>query len=172
MQELTLLIHNFFSGTQMAVIIAYIGEWIPYILAFFTILWMIVYAYQHQDSTFRVIVRVSTHPVISFITTFVLVAFLKQIVRIPRPEYLTPIFESSGFGFPSNHSAFMGAWIGSFWVHMNIPLKILSILLVIFVCLSRVVAGVHSAFDILIGFTLGLGISWLLKNSSKSYRIS
>jgi len=90
----------------------------------------------------------------------ILVFLLKNLVERARPDNLI----ETGFSFPSGHATisiiFLGFWIYFCYSHIkNMPIKIITIctlaLLIFFVCISRLILGVHWFSDVLSGIILG-----------------
>lgn len=89
---------------------------------------------------------------------------LKAIFRIPRPFMKYPELiqgkrqqTATGFSFPSGHSTTAAAFYGSLYHNFKLkPLRILCMLLIILVPISRMYLGVHWPMDIVIGTILGL----------------
>jgi membrane-associated phospholipid phosphatase len=168
MEIITTNIFKWGQGLSYVYHWALIAEWLPYVLGVGAILWMVLYSVSYHDKTIPTIIRIATTPVFTTGITLIVVALLKSLIRIARPEYVMPLIEASGYGFPSGHAAFMGAWVGSFWGHMSTTVKVLAILASIFVIVGRVIGGVHTIVDVLFGFVIGLGIYFVIRFFSPS----
>lgn len=94
---------------------------------------------------------------------------LKVIFRIPRPwvkypDDIVPLRESTatGYSFPSGHSTTAGVLYGSIYrAFKNKAVRIISVVLMVLIPLSRIYLGVHWPLDILFGITIGLLLSSL-----------
>lgn len=88
---------------------------------------------------------------------------LKDIFRIDRPFAplnIVSLFREPGFSFPSEHAAiFMALTISLFFINKKIGY--LFLFFAILIGLSRVVIGFHFFIDILGGFLIGLGVSFI-----------
>ena len=102
---------------------------------------------------------------------------LKVIFRVPRPwvqypDELECILPSTatGYSFPSGHSTTSGAlWGTAYKFSQKQWLKILSIILIILVPVSRVYLTCHWPMDVIVGTALGLSFSLIL--SKKMYAL-
>ena len=92
---------------------------------------------------------------------------LKVIFRVPRPWVKFPdeidcIYKSTatGYSFPSGHSTTAGALWGSVSVLTKKKwLKIVTVILIVLVPLSRVYLACHWPMDVIVGVGLGLALS-------------
>lgn len=108
---------------------------------------------------------------ISILILIPIVSITKDYIERPRPfvpnlETLVSV-DTTNYSFPSGHSTVIVAGCVTILVLFkgNKYTKILPILLVIdagLVCFSRIYVGVHYPFDVLGGFFLGSGISFLI----------
>lgn len=108
---------------------------------------------------------------ISILILIPIVSITKDYIERPRPfvpnlETLVSV-DTTNYSFPSGHSTLIVAGCVTILVLFkgNKYTKILPILLVIdagLVCFSRIYVGVHYPFDVLGGFFLGSGISFLI----------
>ena len=110
-----------------------------------------------------------------YIMTFSLADFLTNIVKVTACVYrpwvrsaeIQPLAEAkvsaTGYSFPSGHST----CAASFWGGMaycnwkNKPIRIVAIIMVPLVMLSRLYCGVHTPQDVLTGCTIGLVMLWV-----------
>ena len=109
-----------------------------------------------------------------FISSGVAYAFfkvLKILFQVPRPfdalSGVNALYEATGFAFPSGHATFfMALAIAIFILHKKTGYVFMFFALLI--GLSRIVAGVHFPIDILGGFVLGAGISYVVASLAKN----
>ena len=105
--------------------------------------------------------------ILVFITSvfaWFLAHLLKDFFYTVRPFDLLPnvssLFSETGFAFPSGHATFFSALAFSiFFLHKKAGYFFMFFALLI--GLARIIAGVHFPIDILGGFILGGGISYL-----------
>jgi hypothetical protein len=100
--------------------------------------------------------------------------YLKEIFHTPRPssEKVRVLIEESSYAFPSNHA--QGAVV--FWGYLfskakKIWIKILLIITIFLISLSRIYLGVHFPIDILGGCLIGFLILIILLLIIKKYRV-
>ncbi len=106
---------------------------------------------------------------VSVMTGTVVNNTLKVIFRIPRPwvkypDDIIPLREStaSGYSFPSGHSTTAGVLYGSIYrAFRTKAVRIISVVLMVLIPLSRIYLGVHWPLDIIFGITIGLAVSTL-----------
>ncbi len=102
---------------------------------------------------------------------------LKVIFRIPRPwvKYpgeIIPLRKSTatGYSFPSGHSTTAGVLYGSIYkAFKNRAVRIISVILMILIPLSRIYLAVHWPLDILFGIAIGFGLSFLYSSFLSLY---
>lgn len=94
------------------------------------------------------------------VLTAIIVDFLKDFFRFPRPPEKFWKIKVHGFGFPSGHAT--GA--SAFWSYLSLKLRnkilyIVSALLIFLISISRIILGVHYLRDVIGGIVIGLGVS-------------
>ena len=107
---------------------------------------------------------------ISILMLIPIVSITKDYIERPRPfvpDLDTLMSVDTNYSFPSGHSTLIvaGSVTTLILFKGNKYTKILPIVLVIdagLVCFSRIYVGVHYPFDVLGGFFLGSGISFLI----------
>ncbi len=133
-------LNNIFLG------ITFLGEAIIYIVLLAIGFWV----YKKKDAIIAMYV---------LLTSVFLNFFLKTLIQNPRPTENIRIIEEIGFSTPSGHaqnSTAVYGWIMLYfkkiWLYIVVPI------LVLLICLSRVVLGVHYIGDVIIGFLIGSAI--------------
>ncbi|MGB9749899.1 MAG: phosphatase PAP2 family protein [Caldisericia bacterium] len=101
--------------------------------------------------------------------SYLINSLLKNIFKFPRPDenIVKPVYKESGggYGFPSGHSQnSLVLWLGLFYIFKKNYLKIVSIILIILISISRLYLGLHFLFDVLGGILIGLIILFLYFN--------
>lgn len=100
---------------------------------------------------------------VSFYGGIVLNKILKELFQVPRPDY--PLIPIEGYGFPSGHamSAVIFYSLLVFLFSKEIKNKIAkvifittNILIILLIGLSRIMLNVHSVYDVIGGFIIGL----------------
>ncbi len=102
---------------------------------------------------------------VSSLSAWVVARGLKMLFQINRPfiEYnITPLFEETGYSFPSEHMAVLSAF--SFVVYgFNKKIGIGLFIFTVIVGISRMVIGVHYPIDVITGIVVGVGIAYFIK---------
>lgn len=129
---------------------------------FFILISVIIYWTIHKKYAF--------YFVFSFMISAVINAGLKLAFRRIRPFYYEgietlPSWETSGYSFPSGHAQSAGV-LGFYGIDAakktsKKVFKIIAILIMIFVPLSRIYLGQHFLSDVLVGLFLSFGIAYL-----------
>ena len=108
---------------------------------------------------------------VGFITT-ICNQFLKMFCRVPRPWVKDPDFhaveealpEATGYSFPSGHSqSSVGVFGCLAATAKKNRMKILCIVLMVLVPLSRMYLGVHTPVDVLVGAGISLALVFALR---------
>ena len=124
-------------------IITYFGESIFYIV----LLAMAFWVYKKKDAIIAIYV---------LLTASFLNFFLKVLIKKPRPTISDNIIEEEGFSTPSGHAQTSTTMYGWIMFHFKkIWLYIVTPILVLLICLSRVFLGVHFIGDVILGFLIG-----------------
>ena len=106
---------------------------------------------------------------IAIIGAGVIIQSVKLLVHRPRPSSFTPLLHESGYSFPSGHSLIamvVYGLLGYFALKLfknraaRLAVRIVTILIIVSIGLSRVYVGVHYPTDVLAGWTAG--VPWLL----------
>src|SRR3989338_4312399 len=98
---------------------------------------------------------------------WVMAYLLKISFQISRPfdmwQNITSLVPEAGYGFPSGHATFyMALAFSLYFTHKKAGYMF--ILFAVLIGIARIVAGVHSPFDILGGFILGAIVAFSVKN--------
>lgn len=116
----------------------------------------------------------------AFLSSLLLAQGLKISFRIPRPWILDPDFHASkqalstatGYSFPSVHTQ-STASIGTSAL-LTVPkkrrlIRRITIAMMILVPFSRMWLGCHTPFDVIVGFIVGVGITFLIQRLWQSF---
>lgn len=99
----------------------------------------------------------------------VIIQGVKLLVQRPRPSFFTPLLHESGYSFPSGHSLIamvVYGLLGYFALNLfkndaaRLAVRIVTVLIIFLIGVSRVYVGVHYPTDVLAGWTAG--VPWLL----------
>lgn len=108
---------------------------------------------------------------LSAFISWVLAFVIKNILQIRRPFIdlnIMPLYQETGFSFPSEHMAvFTAIAVSMFFINKKAGLVFF--IIAILIGLSRIVIGVHYPIDIIGGFIIGIIISLILKKIFKKY---
>lgn len=93
-------------------------------------------------------------------------ALLKLGIQTPRPFWVTKevqgLAEGTSFGFPSGHAQNAASIWGLLAVTLNNRWgKIIALILILLIGLSRILLGVHFLHDVLVGWLVGALLVWL-----------
>lgn len=123
----------------------------------------------------------SLFPCLALILDLVLVGVVKSLVRRRRPTHnrmdMFATFSVDRYSFPSGHAT-RAAMGGRFFLNhlvLAVPLRILVVLWVCIVGLSRVMLGRHNVTDVLCGFIMGylqfslVEYMWLSSNNLQTF---
>ncbi|MFZ3011984.1 MAG: phosphatase PAP2 family protein [Minisyncoccia bacterium] len=96
---------------------------------------------------------------------YVFSKILKILIHVDRPfiefSNVQSLFFENGFAFPSTHAMFFATLaVSIFLLHKKVG--VLFIFFAFLIGMARIIAGVHFPFDILGGFILGAGISFMI----------
>jgi undecaprenyl-diphosphatase len=102
--------------------------------------------------------------------SYAVVYVMKTYFKIPRP-CLGLITCPSTYSFPSGHAAVIFAAVTTLAFHYkNKCLGIILFILGCLVALSRLILGVHTAEDIIVGSLIGIVIGILIQKANENYR--
>lgn len=155
--------YNFSHQSQIFDSVAvFTAETLPYIVVILAILFLLFYRKSWKEF-FVVFVSSGSAYLISKI--------LKILIHTNRPfvkfSYVQSLFFENGFAFPSGHATFfMALAISIFLLHKK--MGYMFIFFALLISFARIIVGVHFPIDILGGFILGAGISYLFAYFIKS----
>jgi len=145
-------------GGTFSILVYFFAETFPYIVA--------VGAIYIALRLYRVRPNLSLALVTSVIVArFLAVPLIRIFIERPRPfvgsEVFSPLFEPSGFSFPSGHATVFFAIAVVMYV-WNKKIGSLFIVSAVLVSLARVFAGVHYPLDIIGGAILGGAVGFIV----------
>lgn len=138
---------------------------ISFVILLLIILHILIIQKRQKDASFLFI---------SAIATVSSVWILKNLFKVPRPEGL--LISVDGYALPSGHAA-LGAYIGfitySFFVKKmkkkySYPIMFGIFILILSIGMSRVYFGVHTIFQVFVGYSVGIGIPMILSYFRKN----
>lgn len=106
---------------------------------------------------------------IAVIGAGIIIQGVKLFIQRPRPSFFAPLLHEAGFSFPSGHSLIamvVYGLLGYFALHLfrneaaRLAVRIVTVLAVFLIGVSRVYVGVHYPTDVLAGWTAG--VPWLV----------
>ncbi len=144
-------------------VVVFTAETFPYIVVILAALFLLFY---HKSWREFFLVFISSG------FAYLFSKILKILIHTSRPfvefSNVQPLFFENGFAFPSSHTIFFATLgISIFLFHKKVGYVFIFFALLI--GLARIVAGVHFPVDILGGFVLGAGISYLFAFFMKKY---
>ena len=147
--------------TQMATILAHLGS--P------TVIVGIAFVAAIAGLIWRKIRGAAWTLPIAVIGAGIIIQSVKMLIQRPRPTLYTPLLHEGGFSFPSGHSLIamvVYGLLGYFALGLvknraaRLAVRVITVLVVFFIGLSRVYVQVHYPTDVLAGWTAG--IPWLV----------
>lgn len=102
--------------------------------------------------------------------SFFIGTLLKKIFQVPRPyDLIEPLMETlSKYSFPSNHSAFVFAFLPFVWARSISKFwKYMFTTFIVLIAVSRMYLGVHTFADVVAGSIIGFSIGKLVQESEK-----
>ena len=144
-QAINEALQNFLPEWLIAIFqgITFLGDPIVYIVVLAVGFWI----YKKKEAIIAMYV---------LLTSVFLNFFLKTLIQKPRPTESIRIIEEDGYSTPSGHAQNSTAVYG--WIMLyfkKIWLDIVTPILILLICLSRVVLGVHYIGDVIIGCLVG-----------------
>jgi undecaprenyl-diphosphatase len=106
---------------------------------------------------------------IAIVGAGVIIQSVKLLVHRPRPSFFTPLLHEAGYSFPSGHSLIamvVYGLLGYFALNLfrnegaRLLIRIVTVVIVVLIGVSRVYVGVHYPTDVLAGWTAG--VPWLI----------
>ena len=146
--------------------ISYFGD-IAYWIGF-TVAFTIVYYFLNKEEK-RKVSWVFYQLLLSGYATYLLVAVLKIIFKIPRPCYGLPYCPAS-YSFPSGHAALSFAWLTVLLMRPERRNYLFLLPIPFLVAVSRVMLGVHTWIDVIGGAVVGILIPILIIKTEKIWK--
>lgn len=146
--------------TALANFFSFFGEEVAMILILLSIYWCI-----NKKKGFILFCNL--------MTSLMCMQILKAIFRVPRPFVKHPelidagrVETATGYSFPSGHSTGASAFFGSLYrLFSSKTLKVICIVFIICVPISRLYLGVHWPTDVIVGTAIGLFFVFVLTNA-------
>ncbi|MFA6257376.1 MAG: phosphatase PAP2 family protein [Candidatus Paceibacterota bacterium] len=161
------IFYFFFSlshqSTLLDNVVIFLAHYLPFLVVFAAFVYLVFY----RKSLREFIVVFFSAGVAVLISKFI----LKILVHSARPPIALPGVQSllteTSYAFPSDHATFfMALAVALFFVNKKVGWWFLFAALLI--GFSRIAVGVHFPIDILGGFVLGAGISYLVAYFAKN----
>ncbi|MEK7140552.1 MAG: phosphatase PAP2 family protein [Patescibacteria group bacterium] len=152
-------------------IVVFLAVYFPYVVVVLAGIFLLMHHEVFQaDNPWQIFMQKKKEILMVFfsgVLAWVLSVGLKILIHTERPfvilKDVVPLFQETGFAFPSSHAAvFMALAVSIFFTHKKAGYVF--IFLALLIGLARIVAGVHFPIDILGGFALGALIAYFLKN--------
>jgi len=89
---------------------------------------------------------------------------MKIFIMRPRPEGIILMETEASYSMPSAHTALISAFATFGWLKKTLkkPLKVLLLIAVILLAISRMYLGVHYLSDVIVGLLIGILIGWVV----------
>jgi undecaprenyl-diphosphatase len=149
-QALFFIIYNLSSNPLITKLALFLSYPFAYGLIIILILWVIFFS-KRKMYNFSLLF-------LSGLTSWLVAATLKNILQFKRPFLnldIVPLYNETGFSFPSEHMAVFTALAISMFL-INRRTGFIFLIIAILIGLSRIILGVHYPVDILGGFVVGL----------------
>lgn len=152
-------------------IFLFLAEYLPYVLVIVAFLLILIPSLSGINKVNQLVkIKYSLSKIILLflpaVTAWAFSDLLKSLIKRPRPfielsEFVKPIFTHGGIdSFPSGHATFFLALaIGVFAINKKIGYFM--IIGAVLVGIARIISGIHFPLDILAGFVIGAGFSYV-----------